>query len=114
MNANVTDDRLDVIVRVLTFLLASEQQLETANALNTAPTSKVLKNHPDILANEILMNSLLQIERGRSMPVVPEMRAIWDAMRPSYQAVMGGDMTPEEASQNMQQLALRKIRDMND
>ena len=29
------------------------------------------------------------------MPVVPELRAIWDAMRPSYQAVLAGTKTAE-------------------
>ena len=114
VNANVPPAKIGMIVRLLSFLLAPEQQLETANALNTAPTSLILKQHPDIIANQILMNSLLQIERGRAMPVVPEMRAIWDAMRPSYQAVMGGNISPEQAAQDMQVLAERKIRDMKD
>jgi maltose-binding protein MalE len=64
--------------------------------------------------NEILKNSLLQIQRGRPMPVVPEMRAVWDAMRPGYQAVMGGAVSPEQATVDMQRLAERKIREMNE
>jgi maltose-binding protein MalE len=48
------------------------------------------------------------------MPVVPELRAIWDAMRPSYQAVLGGAKTPEQAAKEMQELALRKIMEMNE
>ena len=50
----------------------------------------------------------------RAMPVVPELRAIWDAMRPSYQAVLGGVKTPEQAAADMQALALRKIEEMNE
>jgi len=114
VNVNVPAGKMSVVLKVLAYLLAPEQQLETANALNTAPTSKALKHHPDIVGNTILSNSLLQIERGRSMPVVPEMRAIWDAMRPSYQAVMGGNISPETAARQMQELAERKIRDMKD
>ncbi len=114
VNVNVPDEKLAAIVHLLAYVLAPEQQLETANTLNMAPTSRALRNHPDITGNEILTNSLLQIERGRSMPVVPEMRAIWDAMRPSYQAVMGGNVSPEEAARDMQRLAERKIRDMKD
>jgi maltose-binding protein MalE len=48
------------------------------------------------------------------MPVVPEMRAIWDAMRPSFQNVLNGDLTPEEAARTMQQEAEKKIREMSE
>jgi maltose-binding protein MalE len=46
------------------------------------------------------------------MPVVPEMRAIWDAMRPAYQNALNGEATPEEAARAMQQDAEQKIREM--
>ena len=114
INANVTEPRLKTVLHLLFFLLSEQSQLETARALSTAPTRKALYRHPDISSNEILQNSLLQIKRGRLMPVVPEMRAVWDAMRPGYQAVLGGARTPEQAARDMQRLALKKIRDMNE
>ena len=114
VNANVSGERYDKVVRLLRYLLSEENQLETAKALSTAPTRKALYQHPDLMSDEILQNSLLQIRRGRLMPVVPEMRAVWDAMRPPYQAVLGGARTPEQAARDMQKLALRKIRDMNE
>ena len=95
-------------------LLSPENQLETAKELNTAPTRISLYDAREVVNNEILKNSLLQIHRGRAMPVVPEMRAVWDAMRPGYQAVMGGAVSPEVAALQMQQLAVRKIREMNE
>ncbi|MGA3244441.1 MAG: extracellular solute-binding protein [Bacteroidota bacterium] len=114
INANLKSDKLPMVVDLLKYLLSEQCQLETVKSLNTAPTLKALYHHPDILANENLQNSLLQIARGKSMPVVPEMRAVWDAMRPSYQAVMGSARTPEQAAKDMQAQALRKIRDMNE
>ena len=48
------------------------------------------------------------------MPVIPELRAIWDSMRPSYQAVLGGAKSPEQAAREMQDLAVRKIKEMNE
>jgi arabinogalactan oligomer/maltooligosaccharide transport system permease protein len=53
--------------------------------------------------------SLAQLENGRLMPVATELRAVWDAMRPSYQALLGGNMTPEEAAAKMQRDAVEKI-----
>jgi len=45
---------------------------------------------------------------------VPEMRAIWDAMRPQYQSVMAGTKSPADAARDMQALAERKIAEMNE
>jgi len=114
LNANVRETKIQKVLDVLYFLLSAENQLETVKELNTAPTRKSLYTSPEVRNNEILKNSLLQIQRGRAMPVVPEMRAVWDAMRPGYQAVMGGAMRPEQAAAQMQQLAVRKIREMNE
>ena len=78
------------------------------------PTRIELYDNDFIKNDEILVNSRLQIERGRAMPVVPELRAIWDAMRPSYQAVLGGAKTPVVAAHDMQVTAVRKIAEMNE
>ncbi|HHY14974.1 MAG TPA: ABC transporter substrate-binding protein, partial [Firmicutes bacterium] len=43
---------------------------------------------------------------------VPEMRAVWDAIRPNLEAVMAGKMTPEAAAQAMQEAAEKLIREM--
>jgi maltose-binding protein MalE len=48
------------------------------------------------------------------MPVVPQLRAIWDAMRPSYQAVLAGTTTAERAARDMQQRALQRIKEMDE
>ena len=114
ININVSIDKLNKVVDLLKFLLSEENQLETAMELNTMPTLNVLYEHPLIINNEILQNSKLQIERGKMMPVVPELRAIWDAMRPNYQAVLGGAKSPEQAAKDMQILAIRKINEMNE
>ena len=46
------------------------------------------------------------------MPVVPEMRVMWDVMRPGMQQVVSGSATPEEAAKRMQEQAIRKIEEM--
>ncbi|OPZ81077.1 MAG: hypothetical protein BWY77_00804 [bacterium ADurb.Bin431] len=45
------------------------------------------------------------------MPPVTEMRWIWDAMRPSYQGIFTGRVTPEQAAREMQALALKLIKE---
>lgn len=114
INANVTGSRLEKAVHLLHYLLSEENQLETAKALSTAPTRTALYANTELMSDEILQNSLVQIRHGRLMPVVPEMRAVWDAMRPPYQAVLGGARSPAQAARDMQNLAVRKINDMNE
>ncbi|HUN66742.1 MAG TPA: extracellular solute-binding protein [Bacteroidota bacterium] len=114
ININVPAEKLPIVKELITFLTSPENELATAKQLNTMPTRKVLYQDPFIQNDEILRNSAIQIEHGRAMPVVPELRAIWDAMRPSYQAVLGGAKTPEQAAHDMQELALQKITEMNE
>ncbi len=114
LNANVPSEKRALVVELLKFLMQPEMQLRTAKELNTMPTRKEVVNSDFVQTNDILRNSAIQIEHGRPMPVVPELRAIWDAMRPSYQAVLGGAKTPEQAAKDMQDLALRKIKEMNE
>jgi arabinogalactan oligomer / maltooligosaccharide transport system permease protein len=114
INVNVKQEKIRKIIDLLKYLLDLPQQLETAIQLNTMPTRKALYDYPEIKNNEILKNSQIQIERGKSMPVVPELRAIWDAMRPNYQAVLNGDKKAAQAAKDMQDLSVKKINEMNE
>lgn len=50
-----------------------------------------------------------QIEHGRAMPIVPQMRQIWEGMRGPYQLVMSGAITAEEAARRIQREAEKNI-----
>ena len=114
LNTNVPAGKRPLVLSLIRFLMQPEMQLQTARAVYTMPTRREAVESPFVQSNDILRNSALQIERGRPMPVVPELRAIWDSMRPSYQAVLGGAATPEQAARDMQALALRKIAELNE
>lgn len=114
VNINVTGEKKKWVIELLKYLTSPENELETAKELNTMPTQKVLYQNDYVKKNDILRNSQIQIDRGKLMPVVPEMRAIWDSMRPSYQAVLNGAKTPEQAANDMQRDALQRIREMNE
>lgn len=114
INTNVPEEKMPLIVDFLKFLMLPENQLATAKILNTMPTRLSLYSDPYISTNEILRNSQRQIDLGRAMPVVPELRAIWDAMRPNYQAVLGGVKSASDAARDMQALSLQKIAEMNE
>jgi len=114
MNINVKREKQALLVELLKFLMQPDLQMQSARQLWSMPTRKEVVRSEFVQMNEILRNSAIQIERGRLLPMVPELRAIWDAMRPSYQAVLGGSKTPEQAARDMQDLAVRKIGEMNE
>jgi maltose-binding protein MalE len=114
MNINVPEEKQALVVELLKFLMRPDLQMQSTRELWSMPTRKEAAESEFVKKNDILRNSALQIQHGRLLPMVPEMRAIWDAMRPSYQAVLGGSKTPEQAAHDMQDLALRKIKEMNE
>ena len=114
INVNIAESKKAWALDLIRFLMSEENQLEAAKELYTMPTRSSVQRGDFVQNNEILRNSRIQIEHGRTMPVVPELRAIWDSMRPSYQAVLAGTKTAEQASRDMQALALQRIKEMNE
>jgi len=114
LNANISEEKKAWALELIRFLMSAENQEESTRELYTMPTHMQVQQSDFAQQNDIVRNSRIQIDRGRSLPVVPELRAIWDAMRPSYQAVLAGTMTPEHAAEEMQLLALRRIKEMNE
>ncbi|MFH1842087.1 MAG: extracellular solute-binding protein [bacterium] len=99
---------------LLDFLTSTEAQVELALAAGVQPTDLAARAHPAVLADATLIASQRQIEKGRQMPIVAEMRAIWDAMRPPYQSALNGRLTSVEAARQMQERAERTIREMKE
>lgn len=114
LNSNTAPEKRPLVISLLKFLMQPEMQLQTARVLKTMPTRIEAVESEFVRNDDVMRNSALQIERGRAMPVIPELRAIWDAMRPGYQAVLGAAQSPEAASHDMQALALRKIKELNE
>jgi arabinogalactan oligomer/maltooligosaccharide transport system permease protein len=114
INANISPEKRPWVIELIRYLMEEKNQLESTKELFTMPTDLAVQHGDFVRNNPILQASRIQIEHGRTMPVVPELRAIWDAMRPSYQAVLAGTMSAEDAAREMQKAALRRIKDMNE
>jgi len=114
VNVNTRGDRLRNTLAVLKFVTSTQAQIRLSRALTVVPSRKSAQESPVVRDNEMLRLSREQIALGRPMPIGPEMRAIWDAMRPAYQSVLNGTMTPEEAARVMQAEAIKKIREMRE
>ena len=112
VNRRLSGERLEFVLEILEELTSVANQVDFARSVGTLPSRLAAYDDPDVGSNEILTASLRQVEVGRKMPVVPEMRAIWDVMRPAVQSVWNGSLEPEEAARQMQTEAVEKIAEM--
>jgi arabinogalactan oligomer/maltooligosaccharide transport system substrate-binding protein/arabinogalactan oligomer/maltooligosaccharide transport system permease protein len=111
LNVNLKDEKLNIAVELLQYLTSPEVELEFTNALGTIPSRREAFRHPMVTNNELIRNSIYQMEVGTLMPVVTELRWIWDAMRPGYQSIFTGRLTPVQAAKEMQALAEKLIKE---
>jgi arabinogalactan oligomer/maltooligosaccharide transport system substrate-binding protein len=111
VNANLPSEKLKAVREVIDFLTSADVQMEMALALATTPVDRSVLASPAIQSNPVLIASMQQIEHGRAMPIVPQMRAIWEGMRGPYQLVMNGAITAKEAARRMQREAEKNIAD---
>lgn len=114
LNVNSKDKDRDAAVALLHYLLSDSVQQEFVEAIGIIPSSLVCRADSQYVTRPHVAQSLSQFEVGKAMPIVPELRAVWDAMRSSYQSVLGGYLSPEDAAAKMQRDAEQKIREMNE
>ena len=114
INANTMGDKLKHTIDLMMYLTSAEIQLYFTKRLNSQPSSKATLKSPEVVQNKLIKKSAEIINVGRPMPIIPEMRAIWDALREQYQAVLGGTISPKIAAQNSQVNALNQIAIMNE
>ncbi len=113
LNGNLSQGpRLSAARDLLVHLTGPQVQFSFSSALSVIPTDRAVMEMPMIQRDPILRASMEQADVGVPMPIVPEMRAIWDGMRPVVQGVMGGRIDPSEAGALMQKASERGIRDM--
>jgi len=111
VNINLQGEKLKITLELLQFLTSKKVELEFTRAMGTIPSRKDAFQDSSVIQNEIIQSSIYQMEVGTLMPVVTELRWIWDAMRPSYQSIFTGQVTPIQAAKDMQHLAEKLIRE---
>jgi arabinogalactan oligomer / maltooligosaccharide transport system permease protein len=114
INVHTKGQRLEETLKLLQYLLSDSIQKRFVIGSGTIPSSNAVRRDSICITRPHMANSIAQLEVGKPMPVVPELRAVWDAMRPAYQSVLGGKLQPEAAADQMQKDAEAKIREMNE
>ncbi|MCF8435251.1 MAG: extracellular solute-binding protein [Ignavibacteriales bacterium] len=114
INKNVSPDKIYLIKKLLEKIFEPANQIKTALATKTLPTRKEVFADSAVINDPILINSKKQIDLGTALPIITEMRAIWNAMRPVYQAALSGNISPEKAAAEMQKNTLKNIKDLRE
>lgn len=113
VNVNAAPEKLPIIREFIDYMTSAPIQEEMATKLSTSPTATAVLSSPVMQSNPALVASMKQIEHGRPMPIMPQMRQIWEGMRGPYQLVMNGAITAEEGARRMQREAEKNIADSN-
>ncbi len=113
LNINLKGERRRLAVRLLSYLTSRDAQLAYARKMKTIPSRIDAMEDPVVQGDEFIRVSIEQARVGRPMPVDPELRAIWDTLRPNYQSVLNRTKTPEQAARDAQAAALKAIAEMN-
>jgi maltose-binding protein MalE len=111
VNINTTGERLEITRKLVRFLTAPEVQIRFSKQVRTIPTRREAYKDPFIRSNVLLHQAIDQMNVGKPMPVDTKIRWIWDAMRPAYQGIFTGQLTPDQAARDMQQRAEKLIRE---
>lgn len=91
------------------FVGTAENNAQFALANSQSPTNLEAMELDEIASSEILLASALTIQYTVPMPIVAEMRGVWDAIRPELEAVLYEGKDAAEAAPAMQTRAEENI-----
>lgn len=114
LNSNIVEptERKNALT-VLQYLTSPEVQLLFLSEVGTLPSDLELRKQDIVKNNPLLTASAKIMEYGQPMPMVPEVRAVWDSLRRHYQAVLSEQETPLVAAKLAQADAEKQIQSMN-
>jgi len=111
VNVNLEGERLQVTLDLVRYLTSPAVEMDFARSFKLIPSRKDLVDSPELVKDPLYRASVDQMKVCKPMPIVTELRWIWDAMRPAYQGIFTGRYTPKEAAAEMQKLAEKLIRE---
>ena len=112
VNPNLDESQKEAVKKFLEFVNNKENQIKLAKATNDFPTNKEALAD-QYIENDINLKALAdQMKVGTPMPIIPEMRAVWDGIRPVFKEIMAGRIEPKDAPAKMQSKALERVKSM--
>lgn len=108
INASASGDKLAAAKLFLKFISQTSENLKVA-ALGNIPANAAAANDPTVKNDPILGASAAALVHGVPQPIVPEMRAVYDAIKTPLADVMNGKQDPAAAAAVMQKDAETRI-----
>ena len=102
--------KLEAVKGFVNFVTNEANELEMVKKLSRLPALKSVLGNELITKDSILAGSAEAMSYGTPMPVVLEMRAIWDGWKPEMLSVLGGKKSPEDAAKAAQAAAEAGIK----
>lgn len=115
INVNIKDEKtLKATTELLRYLLSAESQLEYTKKIGTLPSHLKARESEVVRNNALMKDSADIMSVGQAMPINPELRAVWDALRTQYQSVLAGTISASEAAVLAQKNTEKQIEVMNE
>jgi arabinogalactan oligomer / maltooligosaccharide transport system substrate-binding protein len=108
INASASGDKLKAAKLFLQFISQASENVKVA-PLGNIPANAAAANDPTVKNDPILGASAAALVHGVPQPIVPEMRAIYDAIKTPLADVMNGKQDPAAAAKVMQSDAVTRI-----
>jgi len=106
VSAGVKDaNKVAAVKKFLIFVNSKDAQLKMVDAHQQMPTNLEAIKDAKITGNPLIAGQKDQLTKSLPMPVITQMRAIWDAIKPVQQDVLSGKTKPEDAGAIMQKKA---------
>ena len=103
---------LDLAKKFVDFMTSADAQIKLVPAHNQIPTVPAAMTAPVVTNNVLLAAQTEAVKYGVAMPIVPQMRACWDALKAVQADVFSNMIKPEEAPAKAQKLCLDALKQM--
>jgi arabinogalactan oligomer/maltooligosaccharide transport system permease protein len=109
LNANATTEEAAAAMAFVKHMTSPSVQRRLVEKLRMIPARQSIYDESLQSTDPTYLVSRAQAEHSRLIPVATELRGVWDAMKPQYQALLGSATTPEAAAAAMQRSAIHNI-----
>jgi len=98
-------DKVAAVKAFLIFVNSKDAQLKMVDGHQQTPSNLEAMKDAKVTGNPLISGQKDQLAVATPMPIITQMRAIWDAIKPVQQDVLSGKTKPEAAGAIMQKKA---------
>ncbi|MCY6484870.1 maltose ABC transporter substrate-binding protein [Clostridium aestuarii] len=110
VSKEINDEKKEAVKKFIMFMNNKENQLVMVDGHKQLPTNLEAIKDPKITDDPMIAQQKPVLDKCIPMPIIPQMRAIWDAMKPAQQEILAGKIKPEDVPAKMQKKAEEGIK----